>query len=216
MNQKYKENSNLNYYCIHHIKDLGRKSHMDRIFNLHNINPIWVTEFLPESNEVKKFPKTFSKHSANNNYLNNAEKSLYLKQLLAFEKIMNSNKIGLIIEDDLEMPNFEFKNFCELIFDKFNKSDGHFVFIGGSHADQRTDTNNELIFSEPNLYSRCCHCYMVKPETSKLIFDFLMKPLAPFDWQLNYAIQNFNLKVFHSFKIVEQRTQNGSAKSLLR
>lgn len=208
---------NIDFYCIHHAPSIDRKLYMDELFYENSINPIWITEFLPNCDEVVNHSKIYSEHAANKKYLNNAEISLYLKQKLALELIKRSNRIGVICEDDLEKPNFLLKNFCMEILPNFIKEDGDILFIGDTRHDCISDQYKDVdIVSEPWMKSRCAHCYMITPKSANKILNYIETPEAPFDWQLNYAIDKFNLKIYWSTKGIKQRTSENIIKSLLR
>lgn len=207
----------IDFYCIHHSPSLDRKLYMEKLFSDNDINPIWITEFLPNCELVTNHEKIYSEHSANKEYLNNAEISLYLKQKFAIESIKASNRIGVICEDDLENPTFHLKQFCLNILNDFIDGNGDILFIGDTRYDSISHKyKNMSIVSEPWMKSRCAHCYMVTPHAANKIISYLESPEAPFDWQLNYAIDKFNLKVYWSTHGVKQRTSEESIKSLLR
>ena len=124
----------IDFYCIHHSPSIDRKLYMDELFFENSIHPIWITEFLPNCNEVINHKTIYSEHAANKQYLNDAEISLYLKQKLALELIKSSNRVGVICEDDLEKPNFLLKKFCIEILDNFLEEDGDILFIGDTET----------------------------------------------------------------------------------
>jgi hypothetical protein len=206
----------MRYYCIHHIPKIDRKKYMEDIFLSNDICAEWITDFLPDSLFIKDHPKVYSEHASNKNFLNSNELSLYYKQLDVFRKTIETNENSIILEDDLKKTGFNFRFFCETVEKEFEETDGDFVFLGGSPHNQKTNFSNSLIYTEAGLMSRCAHCYMFKPKTAKKIFDFLSRPIAPFDWQLNYAIQNFDLQVYWTYNVILQRTEIGEEDSLLR
>jgi GR25 family glycosyltransferase involved in LPS biosynthesis len=206
----------LDYYCLHHTPAIERKKYMNNLFFQNEMAVNWICDFLPNSSEVENFPNVICEHAANKKYLNNAEKSLYLKHLLVFEKIIEKNNYSAIFEDDVIAPSFNLKSFCESVLEKFHDKEGDFVFLGGLKHQLKKDLNKEFIYTNTNLPSRCAHCYMINPKTAKLIFDFLCRPVAPFDWQLNYAIYKFNLKVYWTHTPILQKTEENLEKSLLR
>lgn len=206
----------MDFYCLHHTPSEDRKKYMDNLFFINDISPIWITSFLPDSKEVINHEKIYCEHSANNKYLNNAEISLYLKHQQAIELIEYKNQVGIIIEDDIKIPDFNLNNFCKDAYKDLIIKNGDILFIGSTTYDEITSNTNELIVHEPWMKSRCAHCYMINPKSASKILKFIKNKVAPFDWQLNYAIDNLNLKVFWSIKSVKQRSETKETQSLLR
>jgi hypothetical protein len=204
----------MDFYCLHHSPAKERKSYMNSFFTSNFIKPIWIESFLPEDPLVENFPKVISEHSANKHFLNKSEISLYLKHQEAFKLIGLKNEIGIILEDDVKIPNFNLYEFCKLVAPEF-LIDGDLLFIGSIEG-MNIHHETKKIISEPWMKSRCAHCYMVNPSSCDKIIDFISKPLAPFDWQLNYAIESLKLKVYWSVDSVLQMTQINEIKSLLR
>lgn len=204
----------IDFYCLHHLPATGRAKDMQNIFWKFSMNVEWVESFLPESEEVNLFPKTFCEHSANNIYLNTAEVSLYLKHQESLKKIIQKDNIGVILEDDIEEPNFNLKNFCSKVAHQFIEEEGDLLFIGS--YPEKDIYGKDLIRSESGMLSRYAHCYMVNPKSAQKIFNYTNSPKAPFDWQLNYAILDLNLKVYWSIPAVYQRTAQHKIPSLLR
>jgi len=204
----------IDFYCLHHLPAVERAEYMEAFFSRERIKADWIESFLPESPEVKNFQRTFCPHSANGSYLNEAEISLYLKQQEAIKRICARKNIGVILEDDIKEPFFNFKEFCNLAAEDFLDGDGDLLFIGSyPEADIQGST---IIQTAPWMTSRYAHCYMVNPKSAQKIFDHTLTPVAPFDWQLNYAIQDLDLKVYWSILAVYQRTAQNEISSLLR
>lgn len=207
----------IDFYCIHHAPSTDRKLYMEELFYENHIEPIWITDFLPGCDSVMNHETVYSSHSANQKYLNSAEISLYLKQKQALELIKKTNRIGVICEDDLEKPNFSLRNFCIDVAPNFTREGGDILFIGDTDNQSISHKYKDIpIVSESWMKSRCAHCYMITPEAVNKIFDYVEKPEAPFDWQINYAIDQFNLKIYWAVKGVKQRTSQNAIKSLLR
>lgn len=205
---------NVDFYCLHHSPAVERAEYMAAFFRRDGIIADWIESFLPESEEVENFPKTFCPHSANGSYMNEAEISLYLKQQDAIKRIRDRKNIGVILEDDVEEPFFNLKEFCHLAAEDFLNGDGDLLFIGSyPELDIKGST---LIKTAPWMTSRYAHCYMVNPKSAQRIFDYTSIPSAPFDWQLNYAIRDLALKVYWSIPAVYQRTAQHKIPSLLR
>lgn len=207
----------IDFYCIHHSPSIDRKSYMEELFNENHIKPIWIADFLPDCDSVINHKTVYSSHAANKKYLNTAEISLYLKQKRALELIKKTNRIGVICEDDLEKPDFSLRNFVVDVAHDFISGGGDILFIGDTHNDSIANKYKDIsMVSESWMKSRCAHCYMITPSAVNKILDYVENPEAPFDWQINYAIDKFNLKIYWSVQGVKQRTAQNAIKSLLR
>lgn len=206
----------INYYCIHHSAAIERKQYLLPFFEKENLQVHWIEDFLPSSKEVADVGIINSQHSANKLFLNNAEISCYLKHLKAINTIAESNTDGIIIEDDIEIPNFSLKNLILKIKDLFVEKNGDILFIGSFSGYDISEEFPDEIFHDEWIRSRCAHCYLITNKCAKNILDFMKNPIAPLDWQLNYAIEKFNLKCFWSKKHINQRTEKGKIASLLR
>ncbi len=205
-----------NFFCTHHSPAVERKKYLIPFFEQDELNVNWIEDFLPNSEEVLNKNKIFSNHSANGIYLNNAEISCYLKHLKALKLTSESNNNSLIIEDDIEIPSFSLKKYCEEIENDFVNQNGDILFIGSfTNYDLPYDFPNEIVH-EKWMRSRCAHCYLLTNKAALKIYDFMSTIIAPLDWQINYAIEKFNLKCFWSKKHVNQRTEKGLIPSLLR
>lgn len=203
------------FYCIHHKPAVDRKEYLNKFFEDHELDVEWIESFLPSSEEVRNQPPVFSSHSANGSFLNNAEISCFLKHKQALQKIANSGESGIIIEDDIEIPTFPFNKTIGFFIGEFKRQNVDIGFIGSfSGAD--------IVYSEPivvvngGFKSRCAHCYFVTAECAEKLVDFCSQIVAPFDWQLNYAIEKLSLRTAWTFPHVNQRTEKGYIKSLLR
>lgn len=206
----------IDYYCIHHSPAIERKEYLLPFFKKENIKINWIEDFLPNSNEVCKIETIYSSHAANKSFLNLAEISCYLKHFKAIESISKSNNNGLIIEDDIEIPEFNFTNFINNIENLFIENNGDLLFIGSFTGSDIDDKFNGEIINSQWTRSRCAHCYLITNKCAKNILSFMSNIIAPLDWQLNYAIDKFNLKSFWSKKHINQRTEKGKIPSLLR
>lgn len=206
----------INFFCIHHSPAIERKKYLIPFFEQDKLEVNWIQDFLPTSQEVLNKNKILSNHSANGVYLNNAEISCYLKHLKALKLASESKNNSLIIEDDIEIPNFSLKEYCEGIENDFIKQHGNILFIGSfTNHDIPVDFPNEILH-EKWMKSRCAHCYFITKETALKIYNFMSTIIAPLDWQINYAIEKFELKCFWSKNHVNQRTEKGKIPSLLR
>lgn len=206
----------INFFCIHHSPAEERKKYLLPFFEKEKININWIEDFLPSSQEVISKTKIFSEHSANKSYLNNAEISCYLKHLKAIETIANSEFSGVIIEDDIEIPNFSLSEYSTKVEKDLFNNNGDILFIGSfTNYDIPSNFPHEIAH-EKWMKSRCAHCYLITNKTANKIYNYMSNIIAPLDWQLNYAIENFNLKCFWSKNHINQRTEKGIIPSLLR
>lgn len=206
----------INFFCIHHSPAKDRKDYLLPFFDKDNLSVNWIESFLPSCEEIVNLKKIYNYHAANKSYLSNSEISCYLKHLKAIENIANSGFSGLIIEDDIEIPNFSLNEYCIKIEKELLDNDGDILFIGSfSNNDIAFDSPNEIVH-EKWMRSRCAHCYLITNKTANKILDYMSNIIAPLDWQLNYAIEEFNLKCFWSKTHINQRTEKGIIPSLLR
>lgn len=206
----------INFFCVHHAPAIERKKYLFPFFEKEKLEINWIEDFLPDSQEVLNINKIFSDHSANGSYLNNAEISCYLKHLKALILTSKSKNNSLIIEDDIEIPDFSLNKYCKKIESDFINQDGDILFIGSfTNYDIPFDFPNEIVH-EKWMQSRCAHCYLITNKAAIKIIDYMSNITAPFDWQLNYAIEKFNLKCFWSKTHINQRTEKGMIASLLR
>ena len=206
----------INFFCAHHSLAKERKEYLLPFFMEDNINVNWIEDFLPDSDQVLNTKIVFNQHSANRSYLNNAEISCYLKHLKALEIISKSDSSGLIIEDDIEIPNYSLNRYANEVEKDLLKNDGDILFIGSSSNNDITFDYPDEIVHEKWMRSRCAHCYLITNKTANKILDYMSNIIAPLDWQLNYAIEKFDLKCFWSKTHINQRTEKGIIASLLR
>jgi GR25 family glycosyltransferase involved in LPS biosynthesis len=206
----------IDFYCIHHALANDRKEYLLPFFNKEKLNVNWVDDFLPDSSEVKNIKTIYSIHSANKTHLNNPEISCYLKHLKAISLIADSNNHGIIIEDDIEIPNFEFLKYVDAVKNLFFEQNGDLLFLGSFTSHDIPENYPHEIVHEKWMQGRCAHCYLITNECAKKILSFMHEIEAPLDWQLNYAIKKFSLKCFWSKRHVNQRTEKGKIPSLLR
>lgn len=206
----------MKFYCLHHTPAIDRKEYLLDFFNKENINPTWIENYLPDCEEVQLYKnKVFSQHAANGVYLNDAEVSCFLKHCQAIENIAANNEVSVILEDDIEVPNFSLLEFCKDI-EKACRND-LIIFIGSyTGSDLLSSSNEARLFISPYFKSRCAHAYMMNATTARKISLELNNILMPFDWQLNYIIDKLKLTVGWTAPHINQRTEKGQIKSLLR
>lgn len=201
----------ISVFCVHHSPATERKEYL-RDFPI-EIN--WVESFLPEEKFIMEHKKIHSEHSANGDFLNVAEISCFLKHRDALKKIASSGDSGLIIEDDIEIPSFPFNETMNYFLKEFLRQKVDIAFIG-SFSGSDIIYNQPVVVVNKDFRSRCAHCYFVSSECAKKLADYCEKIIAPFDWQLNYAIKDLNLTTAWTFPHINQRTEKGEIKSLLR
>jgi hypothetical protein len=203
----------MRYYCLHHTPAFTRKAKMDRIIEEQDITDIeWIEDFLPDSDIVSQNPIVYSEHAANGEFLNDGEISIFLKHKLAFSKILDSNDYGLVLEDDIDYPNFLFKNTIPIFIDIMKNKKIEFLSIG-SCCGLNYDLPSLGIISNRSTKTRCAHCYLTHSQTIQKINSFFSSIICPIDWQINLAIEKFDIISGWSFPYVLQDTQQ---KSLLR
>lgn len=205
----------MNFFCLHHSPAIDRKEYLLDTFNQQKITVDWIEDFLPSSKTILQHEKVHSIHAANGEFLNSAEISCFKKHVKAIEIIAQSEQIGVIFEDDIENPNFNLKPFCESAAKVC--CENTIIFIGSYSGADLINYNNECrVFFSPNFKSRCAHAYMLNSQTAKNILPELSKIILPFDWQLNHIIDKLNLNIGWTSPHINQRTEKGKLKSLLR
>jgi GR25 family glycosyltransferase involved in LPS biosynthesis len=206
----------INFFCTHHSPAKDRKEYLSEYLKKDNLNINWVEDFLPDCEEIKSMEKIFSEHSVNKTYLSEAELSCYLKHLKAIKLTSQSDYNSVIIEDDIEHPKFSLNEYANRIEKEFLEKNGDILFIGSFGQSDIPENFPQEIVHEKWMRSRCAHCYLITNKCALKIQDFMSKIIAPLDWQLNYAIEKFSLNCFWSKTHVNQRTEKGILKSLLR
>lgn len=208
---------NIKYFCIHHSPAVDRKAYLIPFFKRENIDINWIENFLPNDELINRHDDIFCEHSANGLKLNNSELSCFMKHRFAIKSFIDSDyDYAVVFEDDIEIPNFNFQDLIFKLSEKFNKQNGDIVFVGSMTGMDIDAVEFGSIFCSRNLSSRCAHCYFISKASAKKIYPFLEKIIAPFDWQLNFIIKQANLVCCWSSPHVNQRTEKGIIKSLLR
>lgn len=208
----------MKYYCIHHSDAIDRKIFIEKYYiNKYNMNIIWIEDFHPSSAIIQNHKKIYSKHSANKEYLNNNELSCYLKQQKAINAIADSQEYGFILEDDVSEPSFDLVNTIKNFYHQMKTESCDILFIGSFSIYDLPNINNQpYIYCNKNTLSRCAHSYIVSNNCANQLVNYLEDIKAPFDWQLNFAIKDLNLKSCWSYPHIYQRTEKKQIKSLLR
>lgn len=207
----------MKFFCIHHSPAVDRKSYLSPFFEKTLIGVQWVEEFLPTDKIVADHQEVRSEYAASNSKLNLAEISCFMKHRLAIKQIADTNNdYGVIFEDDIEIPSFDLNKMINKFALEFSQIKGDILFIGSMKGKDITAENSDSVFYSPDFRSRCAHCYMLTSESAKKIYPFLDNIVAPFDWQLNMIINHLNLRCCWSTPHLNQRTEQGKIKSLLR
>lgn len=206
----------MKYYCTHHTPATDRKQYITENFiKTYNLNVIWIEDYLPTDIRITEHFRVFCKHAANGSFLNNAELSLFYKHKLAIELINNSQEFGVIIEDDIAKPDFDLVSFVTTFTKAMQDNNIELLFIGSFGQCDIMSKKPILLCNEYTL-SRCAHAYIVNPKICNKLLKHLDNVVAPIDWQLNYAIEELNLKSCWSYPHIYQRTEKHQIPSLIR
>ena len=207
----------MKFFCIHHSPAIDRKEYLLPFFDQNNLNINWIESFLPTEKPVIDHKDVFSEVASNRIKLNKAEISCFMKHRQGIIEIANLNDdYGVVMEDDIEIPNFDFLPTLKKFSDEFGKMSGDILFIGSMVGMDIISENSDTVFYSPHFSSRCAHCYMISGRVAKKIYPYLEDIVAPFDWQLNMIISSLNLRCCWSTPHINQRTEKGEIKSLLR
>lgn len=208
----------MKIYCVHHSDALDRKIYISNIFKKYNIEINWIVNDHPNDIKEKYSDKIiYSEHAANNINLNIFEISCFLKHKNAIEQISKTDEFGIIIEDDIKEPSFDFISIVEDLCCSMKNNNCDILFIGSfANYDLPNINDNPYIVCNNNTMSRCCHAYIVNNNIAEVLSNYLDTIKAPLDWQINYAIQDLNLKSCWSYPQIYQRTEKKELNSLLR
>lgn len=200
-------------YCLHHTPATERKEYL--LNNFDTKGWLWIEDFLPTDDNIRNHPTIYSEHSSNKIFLSLSELSLFYKHKLAIELICGHKEFALIIEDDIALPNFEFYSTLSILLNLMKKEGTDLLFVG-SYGSCDLKCEAPTIVCSKNTLTRCAHAYIVNPSCSKLLLNYLNDINSPLDWQLNYAIQDLNLKSCWSYPHIYQRSEKKQIRSLLR
>lgn len=204
----------INYFCIHHDLAVDRKEYIVKNIPIKNV--IWITSYPPTSNFITSHQKVYSEHSSNKSFLSLSELSCYYKHLEAIKKIGDSHSYGFVFEDDIEKPPFDIVPTVEKFAQDMRKNDIDILFIGSYGSFDLPYTNYNIVCNQNTQASRCAHAYMINNNIVDKIKHALLDIKAPFDWQLNFIIHEFNLKSGWTYPHIYQRTEKQKIRSLLR
>jgi|688.fasta_scaffold30177_9 hypothetical protein len=201
-------------YCLHHIPATDRKEYLLKNFDTNNWH--WITDYLPTDEQIVNHRRVSCEHSANKqNFLNAAELSLFYKHKLAIEIINQKQEFSLIVEDDIERPNFDLQDTINIFLRMMLEHSTDILFVG-SYGNCDLNLQSPNILCNNYTLSRCTHAYILNPKCSKMLSKYLADVKAPIDWQLNYAINDLNLKSCWSSPHLYQRTEKMHIASLIR
>ncbi len=191
-------------YIIHYDKLVERKEHIEnQIKDFSNVE--WILNKNPEDLsdcELSLFRSNLSKGS----------KSLTMKHIEAFKRIVkNDIDYALIFEDDIILdPDFDV--YFELIKEQFLISDFEICFIGngcGLQIDKK-EIGNEYIY-DSYYQSRCTDSYIIKKSLCKKFLDIYIEYdeyYMNIDHIMNKWFKDYDIKTCWSGKtIVEQGSQ---------
>jgi GR25 family glycosyltransferase involved in LPS biosynthesis len=201
-------------YCCHHLPATDRKEYLCDHFDTRQWH--WVTDYLPTDKVIAEHPVVHCEHAAHGQgVVSAAELSLYYKHLRAIGLIALRQEFALIVEDDIEPPNFDFARAVDDFVEMMKDHSADLVFVGSLTGFDVTADRPALFHGERTL-TRCTHAYIVNPACAARLSKHLQSPRAPIDWHLNYAIQELGLKSCWSWPHVNQRTEKNRLPSLLR
>lgn len=208
--------NNIRYYCTHHYLAVDRKEYIDaNIVKLYNIDICWIEQYKPESSFIQEHPLVSNIHAANKEFLSAAELSCYYKHYLAIRNISISKIDGVIFEDDIETPPFNFSDTLTSLHELMINQGCDILFVG-SFASHDLNYKEPTIVMNDSTQSRCAHCYIVRCNIASKLEQYLFEPRMPLDWQLNYAIKDLGLRSGWSWPHIYQRTEKNILRSLLR
>lgn len=206
----------IQHYCTHHYLATDRKEYINaNIVKPYNIDICWIEKYKPESTFIKNHPIVHNIHAANKQHLNAAELSCYYKHYLAIRNIAESKTDGIILEDDVEAPQFDFNSAITYLHELMIIKGCDILFVGSFDKYDLNYTEPTIVINE-HTKSRCAHCYIVRSNIANELQQYLFEPKMPLDWQLSYAIKDLGLRSGWSWPHIYQRTEKNKLKSLLR
>lgn len=199
-------------YVLHHKPLVERKLFLSEKLKKINFEIEWVENFLPEEIDYEKELKNWSDFEKvtirqhNGFYENFAKKisiselSLYLKHKFCFEEqIKNNYENILIIEDDVEIPDFfqEYLDSNLQEFEELKKTHGVGILILGTafHFRSKNIRQDKKVYYDTLNKTRCTHAILHNINTSKKIIKRLENPNLPIDFKLNEIIEIENIGV---------------------
>lgn len=201
----------------------------------------WITEFdrdeLSES-QIERFvdPSALRERAAVTEVMSGgkaypakplkpAEISIALKQLeILKHHAESSDGYVVVLEDDVTFKGREFrKKFSELL--QMTPPDWDFIFFGESGIPFEKNPwrrawnrlSGRRVFQKRPPSTRCLDSYAVTTRAAQLLARSIDRIALPIDWELNYWIAKFRLKVFWwEPGLTVQGSQTGTYKSSIR
>lgn len=205
----------IEYYCIHHKPAKHRFQSMRELELFQEIQFNWVCTNNPYEQKILNHETIYSPHAANRTCLNAAELSVYYKHLDVFKiAYKNENDFSVILEDDVENPEFSIKELVEFCSNEMIKNNIFLVYIGSGLRRELPDGPMRV---ELNYYNRLAHGLLIN---NKLITDKFIEEMEdikhPLDIQLEHVTRRLQMPCGWSYPHIFQKTQQGTEKSLLR
>jgi GR25 family glycosyltransferase involved in LPS biosynthesis len=203
--------NDIQILVLHYTPLVDRKENMIKQLNGYNYN------FIIEHDREKLSKEDLIKFDTNK--LKMAEISIFMKNIYAYNKIINNYNYALLLEDDVILDD----NFNE----KFNRyikglpSDWDMVYIGTC---SNIHIDNKLLENDKHIYlgggTRCGDGFMITKESAKKIVNYFNSVDyidLPIDHWLNVPIKKLNLKVYWMEpNIVKQGSEINLYKSSIR
>ena len=203
--------NDIQILVLHYTPLVDRKKKMIEQLNGYNY------KFIIEYDREKLSKENLMKFDTDK--LKMAEISIFMKNIYAYNEIINNYNYALLLEDDVILDD----NFN----DKFNTyikelpTDWDMVYIGtclNIHIDNKLLKNNKHIYVGGG--TRCGDGFMITKEAAKKIVNYFNSVDhidLPIDHWLNIPIKELNLKVYWMEpNIVKQGSENNVYKSSIR
>ena len=197
----------MKYYVLHHSPLTKRKQYLEHCFKLLNIEPTWVTGFLPD--EIKL--------PAQNRFVNIREYSLYLKHAFCYEDMIKNNiEIATIFEDDVVLWK-EYRKYEEIFLKEFRELKGDIMFHGTCcEIEPYENIEGKHVYYHPDYRTRCAHCYMVTLNAvNKIVKHWYTNPKTP-DHFLNEMIEKEGLRSCYTRPAIQEGVYTGVYKSSIK
>jgi GR25 family glycosyltransferase involved in LPS biosynthesis len=192
-------------YIIHYDKLVERKEHIDKEILKHNFTNVeWILnknqEDLTDS-ELSLFINTLSKGS----------KSLTMKHIETFTRIVKEDlDYALVFEDDVLLDN-NFVNKYQLIKEQFLESDFEICFIGSGCGMKVKKIRENIEIYDSKHQTRCTDSYIIKKSLCKKLLDIYYEYPAysvNIDFIMNKWFKDYKIKTCWSKSIVKQGSQH--------
>tara|TARA_R110000737_G_scaffold317222_1_gene327781 strand:- start:884 stop:1498 length:615 start_codon:yes stop_codon:yes gene_type:complete len=195
-------------YIIHYDKLIERKIHIEKEINDFT-NVEWVLNKNP--NDLSD-----SELSLFNDGLSDGSKSLTMKHIETFKRIVKGdNDYAVVFEDDIIL-NDNFNNYYQLIKEQFLLSDFEICFIGNGCGLEVGKLIEGQYLYDSNGNSRCTDSFIIKKSLCKKLLDIYIeydKYFVNIDFIMNKWFTDYNIKTSWSGpSIITQGSQNGSFK----